>query len=169
MGGKNILFTLPSLSIFCMSRSYLTMHIFTGGLDVEHNLDGPTSLYTTFKEHEIMFHVSTLLTHVKNDPQQLPKKRHIGNGIRQTPSPLPWSINGLYTSKTWDFQNIFAIKIVLPNPSNYFPMTFLRSGNIGLHGGRSSSPGSQFHTHTIHPRFHHRPASVLYSIIYRFN
>jgi len=28
-----------------------------------------------------MFHVSTLLTHVQGDPQQLEKKRHIGNDI----------------------------------------------------------------------------------------
>ena len=51
-------------------------------------VDGPTtkeSLYTTYGEKskllEIMFHVSTLLRHDENDPQQLDKKRHIGNDV----------------------------------------------------------------------------------------
>ena len=30
-----------------------------------------------------MFHVSTLLAHVQNDPQQLEKKKLIGNGIQE--------------------------------------------------------------------------------------
>ena len=42
---------------------------------------GSHSVYTTFEEHEIMFHVSTLLPYEKSDPQKLQRKRHVGNDI----------------------------------------------------------------------------------------
>jgi len=54
---------------------------FAGGLDVERGYDGPHSVFTKFKQFEVMFHVSTLLSHVNNDPQQLEKKKYIGNDI----------------------------------------------------------------------------------------
>jgi len=54
---------------------------FAGGLNTEEDLDGKYSIYTSYKDYEIMFHVSTFLTHTTNDPQQLEKKRHIGNDI----------------------------------------------------------------------------------------
>ncbi|ELT98489.1 hypothetical protein CAPTEDRAFT_177664 [Capitella teleta] len=54
---------------------------FRGGLDTQHGQTGAESVYTTFKEREIMFHVSTLLPHTDGDPQQLQRKRHIGNDI----------------------------------------------------------------------------------------
>ena len=43
--------------------------------------DGMQSLYETFRGKEIMFHVSTLLPHTESEPQQLQRKRHIGNDI----------------------------------------------------------------------------------------
>jgi len=54
---------------------------FTGGLDCKHNSTGDRSIYTKFHGLEIMFHVSTLLPHSSQDPQQVEKKRHIGNDI----------------------------------------------------------------------------------------
>lgn len=54
---------------------------FSAGLDVERNYDGTHSIFTKFKQFDVMFHVSTMLAHVNNDPQQLEKKKHIGNDI----------------------------------------------------------------------------------------
>ncbi|XP_076472711.1 uncharacterized protein LOC143302082 [Babylonia areolata] len=54
---------------------------FRGGLDTQHGQTGTESVYTMFKNKEVMFHVSTLLPHSSADPQQLQKKRHIGNDI----------------------------------------------------------------------------------------
>ncbi|XP_041378158.1 rap1 GTPase-activating protein 1-like isoform X2 [Gigantopelta aegis] len=54
---------------------------FRGGLDTLHGQTGSESVFTHFRESEIMFHVSTLLPHTEADPQQLQRKRHIGNDI----------------------------------------------------------------------------------------
>ncbi|KAK7477903.1 hypothetical protein BaRGS_00030812, partial [Batillaria attramentaria] len=54
---------------------------FRGGLDTLHCQTGVESVYTVFRGKEVMFHVSTLLPHTSGDPQQLQKKRHIGNDI----------------------------------------------------------------------------------------
>ncbi|KAJ8259648.1 hypothetical protein GJAV_G00171860 [Gymnothorax javanicus] len=54
---------------------------FRGGLDVTHGQTGLQSIYTNFHDKEIMFHVSTMLPFTEGDPQQLQRKRHIGNDI----------------------------------------------------------------------------------------
>uniref|UniRef100_A0AAY4ETM0 Rap-GAP domain-containing protein n=1 Tax=Denticeps clupeoides TaxID=299321 RepID=A0AAY4ETM0_9TELE len=54
---------------------------FRGGLDVSHGQTGSQSVYTTFRQREIMFHVSTKLPFTEGDIQQLQRKRHIGNDI----------------------------------------------------------------------------------------
>ncbi|XP_058856697.1 rap1 GTPase-activating protein 2-like isoform X8 [Acipenser ruthenus] len=54
---------------------------FRGGLDVTHGQTGAESVYTVFKDREIMFHVSTKLPYTEGDTQQLQRKRHIGNDI----------------------------------------------------------------------------------------
>uniref|UniRef100_A0A8C2YGF1 RAP1 GTPase activating protein 2 n=1 Tax=Coturnix japonica TaxID=93934 RepID=A0A8C2YGF1_COTJA len=54
---------------------------FRGGLDVSHGQTGVESVYTTFRDREIMFHVSTKLPFTEGDMQQLQRKRHIGNDI----------------------------------------------------------------------------------------
>ncbi|XP_048412955.1 rap1 GTPase-activating protein 2 isoform X3 [Stegostoma tigrinum] len=54
---------------------------FRGGLDVAHGQTGSESVYTVFKDREIMFHVSTKLPFTEGDSQQLQRKRHIGNDI----------------------------------------------------------------------------------------
>ena len=54
---------------------------FRGGLDVKSDQTGTESIYEQFQNHEIMFHVSTLLPHSKSERQQLERKRHIGNDI----------------------------------------------------------------------------------------
>ncbi|XP_023603134.1 LOW QUALITY PROTEIN: rap1 GTPase-activating protein 2-like [Myotis lucifugus] len=54
---------------------------FRGGLDVTHGQTGVESVYTIFRDREIMFHVSTKLPFTEGDAQQLQRKRHIGNDI----------------------------------------------------------------------------------------
>uniref|UniRef100_A0A8C3CZS2 RAP1 GTPase activating protein 2 n=1 Tax=Cairina moschata TaxID=8855 RepID=A0A8C3CZS2_CAIMO len=54
---------------------------FRGGLDVSHGQTGAESVYTVFRDREIMFHVSTKLPFTEGDTQQLQRKRHIGNDI----------------------------------------------------------------------------------------
>ncbi|XP_068172273.1 rap1 GTPase-activating protein 1 isoform X2 [Antennarius striatus] len=54
---------------------------FRGGLDVTHGQTGMESVYTSFHNKEIMFHVSTKLPYTEGDSQQLQRKRHIGNDI----------------------------------------------------------------------------------------
>uniref|UniRef100_A0A8C4DDF7 Rap-GAP domain-containing protein n=1 Tax=Dicentrarchus labrax TaxID=13489 RepID=A0A8C4DDF7_DICLA len=54
---------------------------FRGGLDVCHGQTGSEAVFTSFHEREIMFHVATKLPFTEGDPQQLQRKRHIGNDI----------------------------------------------------------------------------------------
>lgn len=54
---------------------------YRGGLDIQNGHTGDQAVYQVFKEREIMFHVSTMLPHTDGDPQQLERKRHIGNDI----------------------------------------------------------------------------------------
>jgi hypothetical protein len=54
---------------------------FDGGLNVDKDFDGTHSFYAKYKHHEIMFHVSTYLSHNETDSQHLSKKKHIGNNI----------------------------------------------------------------------------------------
>uniref|UniRef100_A0A667WMV7 Rap-GAP domain-containing protein n=1 Tax=Myripristis murdjan TaxID=586833 RepID=A0A667WMV7_9TELE len=54
---------------------------FRGGLDVSHGQTGSQSVYTVYRQQEIMFHVSTKLPFTEGDAQQLQRKRHIGNDI----------------------------------------------------------------------------------------
>ncbi|XP_068729084.1 GTPase-activating Rap/Ran-GAP domain-like protein 3 [Montipora capricornis] len=54
---------------------------YRGGLDVKNDMTGSHSLYTVYEGHEVMFHVSTLLPFTPDNPQQVERKRHIGNDI----------------------------------------------------------------------------------------
>lgn len=54
---------------------------YRGGLDTQYGQTGDRSVFVKFKDREVMFHVSTLLPFTEGDPQQLQRKRHIGNDI----------------------------------------------------------------------------------------
>jgi len=54
---------------------------YAGGLDTKSEQTGKHSVFTNWNGNQIMFHVSTLLPHNSSDPQQIEKKRHIGNDI----------------------------------------------------------------------------------------
>ncbi|XP_048586836.1 GTPase-activating Rap/Ran-GAP domain-like protein 3 isoform X2 [Nematostella vectensis] len=54
---------------------------YRGGLDVKNDMTGSQSVFTVYEGHEIMFHVSSLLPYTPDNPQQVERKRHIGNDI----------------------------------------------------------------------------------------
>lgn len=54
---------------------------YRGGLDIQNGHTGDAAIYEVFEDREIMFHVSTMLPYTNGDPQQLQRKRHIGNDI----------------------------------------------------------------------------------------
>ncbi|XP_055473521.1 signal-induced proliferation-associated 1-like protein 2 isoform X2 [Psammomys obesus] len=78
-------------------------------LDNKTDSTGTHSLYTTYKDFELMFHVSTLLPYMPNNRQQLLRKRHIGNDIVtivfQEPGALPFTPKNIRSH----FQHVFVI------------------------------------------------------------
>ncbi|XP_064411838.1 signal-induced proliferation-associated 1-like protein 2 isoform X3 [Latimeria chalumnae] len=78
-------------------------------LDNKTDSTGTHSLYTTYKDYELMFHVSTLLPYTPNNRQQLLRKRHIGNDIVtvvfQEPGALPFTPKNIRSH----FQHVFVI------------------------------------------------------------
>lgn len=78
-------------------------------LDTKTDSTGTHSLYTTYKDYEIMFHVSTMLPYTPNNKQQLLRKRHIGNDIVtivfQEPGAQPFSPKNIRSH----FQHVFVI------------------------------------------------------------
>ncbi|XP_021504094.1 signal-induced proliferation-associated 1-like protein 2 isoform X2 [Meriones unguiculatus] len=78
-------------------------------LDNKTDSTGTHSLYTTYKDFELMFHVSTLLPYMPNNRQQLLRKRHIGNDIVtvvfQEPGALPFTPKNIRSH----FQHVFVV------------------------------------------------------------
>ena len=91
---------------------------YRGGLDNQNDTTGSHSVYTKFRNKEIMFHVSTLLPYSNNDRQQLTRKRHIGNDlvtiVFQEPGSLPFSPKTIRSQ----YQHIFIIVRAM-NPNSY--------------------------------------------------
>lgn len=84
-------------------------------LDNKTDSTGMHSLYTTYKDYELMFHVSTMLPYTPNNRQQLLRKRHIGNDIVtivfQEPGALPFTPKHIRSH----FQHVFVI-VKVHNP-----------------------------------------------------
>uniref|UniRef100_K7GCQ5 Signal induced proliferation associated 1 like 3 n=1 Tax=Pelodiscus sinensis TaxID=13735 RepID=K7GCQ5_PELSI len=78
-------------------------------LDTKTDSTGTHSLYTTYQDYEIMFHVSTMLPYTLNNRQQLLRKRHIGNDIVtiifQEPGALPFTPQNIRSH----FQHVFIV------------------------------------------------------------
>ncbi|XP_028903214.1 signal-induced proliferation-associated 1-like protein 2 isoform X2 [Ornithorhynchus anatinus] len=78
-------------------------------LDTKTDSTGTHSLYTTYKDYELMFHVCTMLPFMPNNRQQLLRKRHIGNDIVtivfQEPGALPFTPQTVRSH----FQHVFVI------------------------------------------------------------
>ncbi|XP_061414959.1 signal-induced proliferation-associated 1-like protein 2 isoform X1 [Lethenteron reissneri] len=86
-------------------------------LDNKTDSTGMHSLYTTYKDYEIMFHVSSMLPYTPNNRQQLLRKRHIGNDIVtivfQEPGALPFTPKNIRSH----FQHVFVI-VRVHNPGS---------------------------------------------------
>ena len=92
---------------------------YRGVLDNANDTTGTHSVYTKFRDKEIMFHVSTLLPYSSSDRQQLTRKRHIGNDlvtiIFQEPGSLPFSPKTIRSH----FQHVFiVVRVINPNSAN---------------------------------------------------
>ncbi|XP_061898239.1 signal-induced proliferation-associated 1-like protein 1 isoform X2 [Entelurus aequoreus] len=78
-------------------------------LDTKTDSTGTHSLYTSYKDYELMFHVSTLLPYTPNNKQQLLRKRHIGNDIVtivfQEPGAYPFTPKAIRSH----FQHVFIV------------------------------------------------------------
>ncbi|XP_068601225.1 signal-induced proliferation-associated 1-like protein 3 [Brachionichthys hirsutus] len=78
-------------------------------LDTKTDSTGTHSLYTSYQGYEVMFHVSTMLPYMPNNPQQLLRKRHIGNDIVtiifQEPGASPFTPQNIRSH----FQHVFVI------------------------------------------------------------
>ncbi|XP_078287322.1 signal-induced proliferation-associated 1-like protein 3 isoform X2 [Rhinoraja longicauda] len=105
-------------------------------LDTKTGSTGTHSLYTTYLDYEIMFHVSTMLPYTPNNRQQLLRKRHIGNDIVtiifQEPGALP------FTPKTVrsHFQHVFVI-VRVNNPCTEdvcYSVAVTRSKDVPIFG-----------------------------------
>ncbi|XP_043107963.1 signal-induced proliferation-associated 1-like protein 2 [Puntigrus tetrazona] len=84
-------------------------------LDNKTDSTGTHSLYTAYKDFELMFHVSTMLPYTPNNRQQLLRKRHIGNDIVtiifQEPGAFPFTPQNIRSH----FQHVFII-VKVHNP-----------------------------------------------------
>ena len=67
------LMALKGTKSVCLSLLIFSMQLlrFRGGLDIGSDQTGEESVYTKFKDREIMFHVSTLLPFDSTDKQQV--------------------------------------------------------------------------------------------------
>uniref|UniRef100_A0A8C7YX07 Signal induced proliferation associated 1 like 2 n=1 Tax=Oryzias sinensis TaxID=183150 RepID=A0A8C7YX07_9TELE len=101
-------------------------------LDNKTDSTGTHSLYTTYKDYELMFHVSTMLPYTPNNRQQLLRKRHIGNDIVtivfQEPGALPFTPKNIRSH----FQHVFVI-VKVHNPGTdgvCYSVAVSRSRNV---------------------------------------
>lgn len=107
-------------------------------LDTKTDSTGTQSLYTTYKDYELMFHVSTLLPYTPNNKQQLLRKRHIGNDIVtivfQEPGAHPFTPKAIRSH----FQHVFII-VRVHNPcsdNTCYSVAVTRSQDVPSFGPR---------------------------------
>uniref|UniRef100_A0AAR2K8B6 Signal induced proliferation associated 1 like 1 n=1 Tax=Pygocentrus nattereri TaxID=42514 RepID=A0AAR2K8B6_PYGNA len=105
-------------------------------LDTKTDSTGTHSLYTAYRDYEIMFHVSTMLPYTPNNKQQLLRKRHIGNDIVtivfQEPGAHPFTPRNIRSH----FQHVFII-VRVHNPcsdSTCYSVAVSRSSDVPSFG-----------------------------------
>jgi signal-induced proliferation-associated 1 like protein 1 len=109
---------------------------YKAGLDNKTDSTGTHSVYATYQDCEIMFHVSTMLPFTPNNRQQLLRKRHIGNDIVtivfQEPGALPFTPKHIRSQ----FQHVFVIvRAVNPCSENtYYRVAVSRSKEVPVFG-----------------------------------
>uniref|UniRef100_A0A8C3CHE1 Signal-induced proliferation-associated 1 n=1 Tax=Cairina moschata TaxID=8855 RepID=A0A8C3CHE1_CAIMO len=114
-------------------------------LDTKTDSTGTHSLYTTYHGYEVMFHVSTMLPFTPSNPQQLLRKRHIGNDIVtiifQEPGARPFSPRAIRSH----FQHVFiVVRVHEPcTPHTSYSVAVTRSEDTPLFGP-PLAPGQRF-------------------------
>ena len=109
---------------------------YKAGLDNKTDSTGTHSIYATYQDCEVMFHVSTMLPFTPNNRQQLLRKRHIGNDIVtivfQEPGALPFTPKNIRSQ----FQHVFIIvRAVNPCSENtYYRVAVSRSKEVPVFG-----------------------------------
>lgn len=109
---------------------------YKAGLDNKTDSTGTHSIYATYQDCEVMFHVSTMLPFTPNNRQQLLRKRHIGNDIVtivfQEPGALPFTPKNIRSQ----FQHVFVIvRAVNPCSENtYYRVAVSRSKEVPVFG-----------------------------------
>lgn len=109
---------------------------YKAGLDNKTDSTGTHSLYATYQDCEIMFHVSTMLPVTPNNRQQLLRKRHIGNDIVtivfQEPGSLPFTPKNIRSQ----FQHVFIIvRVVNPcTDQTQYKVSVSRSKEVPVFG-----------------------------------
>lgn len=114
---------------------------YRAGLDNKTDTTGLYSIYTTYNDCEIMFHVSTLLPYTQNNKQQLLRKRHIGNDIVtivfQEPNAQPFTPMNIRSH----FQHVFIIVRMIPpepgdinNGATRYAVSVARSKEVPVFG-----------------------------------
>lgn len=89
-------------------------------------LTGLYSVYSKWKNYEIMYHVATLLPFSEKEKQQLERKRHIGNDIVIIvfqDSDTPFDIS---TITSQQIQVVFVVK----NADNCYHLTVFRNNGV---------------------------------------
>jgi RAP1 GTPase activating protein 1 len=109
---------------------------YRAGLDVRINATGTHSVYTTWEDYEVMFHVSTYLPYDSSNRQQLERKRHLGNDIVVlifADGNTPYLANAIKS----EFNHVFIVvqPVKLPNGA----MTY-RVGNTYKEGVKRFTP-----------------------------
>uniref|UniRef100_A0A669C7R5 Signal-induced proliferation-associated 1 like 3 n=1 Tax=Oreochromis niloticus TaxID=8128 RepID=A0A669C7R5_ORENI len=101
-------------------------------LDTKTDSTGTHSLYTTYQGYEIMFHVSTMLPYMPSNPQQLLRKRHIGNDIVTIIFQEPGALSFTPQNIRSHFQHVFVI-VRVHNPcseNTYYSVAVTRMKDV---------------------------------------
>uniref|UniRef100_A0A1B0D1P3 Uncharacterized protein n=1 Tax=Phlebotomus papatasi TaxID=29031 RepID=A0A1B0D1P3_PHLPP len=109
---------------------------YKAGLDNKTDSTGTYSLFSTYQNCEVMFHVSTMLPYTPNNRQQLLRKRHIGNDIVtivfQEQGALPFTPKNIRSQ----FQHVFIIvQVINPCTDNtHYRVAVSRSKQVPVFG-----------------------------------
>lgn len=112
---------------------------YKGDLDVVYNKSGIYSLFTNFRNMQIMFHVSTFLPYSELDEQQIEKKKYIGNDLttivflEEGAVFKPPIISG-------DFLHIFAVVQPLIKDKKFYKLAFCSRNGVPNFGPMLQKP-----------------------------
>lgn len=132
-GGSSFLEFLESIGKVVRLKGFQN---YKAGLDTKTDSTGTHSVYATYTNCEVMFHVSTMLPFTPNNRQQLLRKRHIGNDIVtiifQEPGAKPFTPKNIRSQ----FQHVFIIVRVISSGSEntLYHVAVSRSKEVSIFG-----------------------------------